>query len=74
MAVFAEIRLEKRTQHLCGGLLDHAIQHRRDSQRAYIPIGLRTALGRDSGFTECEAIPQIRHKRIIHTRLTDAGR
>ena len=41
VTVFAEIRLEKRTQHLCDGLLDHAIQHRRDSQRAFRPVGLR---------------------------------
>lgn len=41
MAVFAEVRFEKRAQHLCGGLLVHAIQHRRYSQRALCPVGLR---------------------------------
>jgi hypothetical protein len=28
MTVFAEVRFEKRPQHLCDGLLDHSIQHR----------------------------------------------
>jgi hypothetical protein len=31
VTVIAEVRLEKRPQNLCGGLLDHAIQHRRYS-------------------------------------------
>ena len=41
VAVFAEVRLEKRTQHLRDGLLDHAIQHRRHPQRALGPVGFR---------------------------------
>jgi len=28
ITVFAEVRFEKRPQHLCDGLLDDAIQHR----------------------------------------------
>lgn len=31
VAVIAEVRFEKRPQHLCDGLLDHSIQHRRDA-------------------------------------------
>lgn len=31
MAVFTETDFEKRSQQLCDGLLDHAIQHRWDS-------------------------------------------
>jgi hypothetical protein len=41
MAVFAETHFEKRPQHLCDGLLDHPIQHRRYPQRALGPVGLR---------------------------------
>jgi len=40
VAVFAEIRFKARTQHLRDGLLDHAIQHRRNPQRTLGPVGL----------------------------------
>ena len=40
IAAFAKIHFEKRTQHLCDGLLDHAIQHRRYAQRTLCPVGL----------------------------------
>ena len=41
VTVFAETDFEKRPQHLCDGLLDHPIQHRRYPQRALCPVGLR---------------------------------
>lgn len=41
VAVSAEPALEERGQHLCQRLLDHAIQHRRHTQRALRPVGLR---------------------------------
>jgi len=73
-SMFAEIRFKARSQHLRDGLLDHAIQHRRNPQRTLRPVGLATAM--------CEAQkPPARSDsadrpegRIIHTRRTGAGR
>ncbi len=40
MAVFAEVRFKVRTQHLCNGLLNHPIQHRRNPEGTPCPVGL----------------------------------
>ena len=63
MAVIAEFRLEKRPQHLCDGLLDQAIQNRRDSQRALGPIGLRTASAAIAALPNAKPDRRARHRR-----------